>query len=80
MKSTAIFVANSEEREKAESMGVELPEPIYEEDDFYFRMSEVIYCYKNSSGNINVKINDEVWALKWNDELFNAIINYLGLY
>ncbi len=75
MKAVAIFCKNYDERQQAEDLDIKLPEFIPAYEDFYFNMEYVEAFYKNDEGNINLVIQGNTWSIKWDEKIYNQLIN-----
>ena len=84
MKAKAIFITNENDiqamRELNEAMNLNapLPVPVYESDDFYFKLEEVSLMFKTVAGDITIMIRDRMWTLEYNEQIEIQIINHLN--
>lgn len=76
MKGQAILIENTDQIEQGETMGLKI-DPEYKLYDFYFDLTAVHGAYINPDGNIVCAMPDGPWILKYNEELWGMISEYL---
>jgi len=83
MIAKAIFLINAKEIDNVMDSNIKyglnnkIPEKKYEIDNFYFKMSSVDYCFRTTEGNINISVNNMIWTIKHEKDVWDKITNYL---
>lgn len=73
MKVTYLLITNIDEIEKAQNLGIRIPEPEYTKRPMLINISKIKYARQTLNNCIEIKVDKDYFLIEYSKEIWDAI-------